>query len=146
MLEEDLAILGKDNDKKAQKRLFKLIEHAWYCGLSICLWFNLMTTPAIMIFPNLKTNLYYLLWLNEFFWILDIAHKLLMQKKPGKDPYDMAVSYIKSTFILDLIATFPQVASGMSIEFTVFKNVRLYKIELLHYPLALALRTFFISV
>jgi hypothetical protein len=94
--------------------------------MSVCLWFTLLTTPAIMVFESLNDDLKYLLWLNESFWIVDIARKLVAQQKPGQDPFDAAIEYIKSTLILDIISTLPQVASAMNPTFTVFKNVRLY--------------------
>ncbi len=112
-LEKQSLMMKEDFEKSKRKaassssKTFRLIENIWIISISLSLWFNLVTTPAIMIFPSLKDDLSYLLWLNETCWILDIAHKLLMRKVPGKDPYDVAVSYIKSTLILDLIATFP---------------------------------------
>ena len=42
---------------------------------------------------------------------------------------------MKSTLILDVVAILPQVASGMNPKFCVLKNVRLYKIWLLHFPI-----------
>lgn len=106
MMKEDLEY-SKMKAKSLSRKPFRVIEIMWITCISLSLWFNLLTTPAIMIFPSLKTDLSYLLWLNETFWILDIAHKALMIRVPGKDPYDVAVDYIKSTLILDLIATFP---------------------------------------
>ena len=45
--------------------------------MSCILWLTLVSTPAIMIFPDInKTNKNYL-FLIEFFWFLDIVRKLL---------------------------------------------------------------------
>ena len=93
-----------------------------------------------MIFPSLNEDLKFLLWMNEFYWICDGARKLFFQSKPGQDPYETALGYIKSTLILDVIATLPQVASGMNPSFIVLKNLRLYMLWLLHYPFELFVR------
>ena len=76
--------------------------------MSVMLWFTLITTPAIITFPDLRTTLRIYLNFNEFFWALDIVRKLFLYRKPGQDVYTSAVKYIKSTLILDLIALMPQ--------------------------------------
>lgn len=72
------------------------------------LWLTLVTTPAIMIFPEMNLELTKYLFINEFFWFLDIVRKLLFSSPvPGEDTYTSAVKYIKSTLILDLLALLP---------------------------------------
>lgn len=41
---------------------------------------------------------------------------------------------MKSYFILDLCISVPQIASGLGSKFTYLKIIRLYNLELLHYP------------
>lgn len=112
----------------------------WFCWMSVWLWFNLITAPFLILWPDIidiKT-LFYLLWLNEFIWIIDIIRKFFV--KPAKsthqksDIYENAIAYIKSTLILDLISTFPQVVSGLGNEVVPLKILRLYQVWLLHYP------------
>ena len=57
-------------------------------------------------------------------------------KKPGSmasDNYDVFVEYLTSNFILDLIATVPNIFSGMNIVFAPLKIIRVYEIGKLHY-------------
>lgn len=43
--------------------------------------------------------------------------------------------YIKSSFILDIVSSLPQLASGLDSRFVPFKILRLYQVWLLHFPL-----------
>lgn len=52
----------------------------WHCFTSIWLWFNLLTSPMIMLWPETSNKeeykyFYYALWFNELVWILDIVRK-----------------------------------------------------------------------
>lgn len=86
-----------------------------------------------MLYPELNSeelnkNLYYLMWLNELFWLLDILRKTFDKPKKGTstDVYDIAVAYAKSTLILDVISLLPQIASGLADRFVPLKLLRLY--------------------
>ena len=50
------------------------------------LWFNLLTTPFIILYPELEDiqNLYYMLWFNELVWVLDIIRKFGDKPKKSK--------------------------------------------------------------
>ena len=65
-------------DKKTLDKFFSAVKSGWYVIMSVCLWFTLISTPAIELFPDLNKELFYILWLNETFWAMDIARKLLM--------------------------------------------------------------------
>ena len=80
---------------------------------------------------------FYMLWGNEMFYMLDVVRKFFVKPKKSKavDVYENAVNYIKSTLILDFIATFPQVASGLNPQLVFLKILRIYELWLLHYPL-----------
>ena len=49
----------------------------WLQIISICLWFTMYTTPAIMLFPDLNESLFKLLWINEVAWIIEIIRRLI---------------------------------------------------------------------
>ena len=106
----------------------------WQCLLSIFLWLNCFLTPEIMLWPNLNEDKKTLLWINEVVWVVEIFRKLFMNANEGIDAYQAAIDYIKSTFILDIVATLPQVASFLNPNFAFLKNIRIYMIWLLHYP------------
>ena len=117
-----------------------LITTCWKCILSISLWFNLVSTPLIILWPEISDNsesktMYYLLWLNELLFLLDMIRKFFDPPKGSRatDVYEIAVNYMKSTLILDASATVPQVASGLNNSFLWFKIIRLYDYNLLHY-------------
>ena len=74
--------------------------------------------------------------------MLDIARKIFFKdKKVQEDAYTSAVKYFKSTFILDILAALPQSLMFMDPSYAVFKNLRLYQISLLHFPLLLLVRS-----
>ena len=60
-----------------------------------------------MVFPELGLQLMKICYVNEIFWVLDIFRKLLFANEPGQDAYTSAVRYIKSTLIIDVLATLP---------------------------------------
>ena len=105
----------------------------WYSFISFWLWFNMITTPFIILWPELGSeelnkNLYYVLWLNELVWLLDIVRKIFDKPKKSRatDLYENAMAYFKSTLILDVISLMPQVASGLDVKFIPLKMIRLY--------------------
>lgn len=113
----------------------------WYSCISFWLWFNMISSPFIILWPELGSeqenkNLYYILWLNELVWLLDIVRKIFDKPKKSRanDIYENAMAYFKSTLILDIISTLPQIVSGLNTKFVPLKLIRLYQIWLLHYP------------
>ena len=118
----------------------KVLKEVYFCIVSLCFWFTLYTTPAIMIFPELNVTLITLLWVNEVAWVLEIIRKAQFNVAEGEDPMEAALRYMKSTMILDVVATLPQMASLMNQKFAFLKIIRLYQIWLLHYPIELALK------
>ena len=67
----------------------------WFILISFFLWFNLITTPFIMLWPEIQENrkLYYAFWLNELIWLLDIIRKVFVKPKKSraKDSYENAI-------------------------------------------------------
>ena len=59
------------------------------------------------------------------------------------DVYEIAINYIKGNLILDVVATLPQVASGLNNTFLPLKIIRLYEVWLLHYPFEAAINAIF---
>ena len=66
--------------------------------------------------------------------------KVLFDRYKGLDAYETAVRYIKTTFILDAIATLPQVTSFMNPQYAPLKFFRIFEIMLLHYPFELLIK------
>ena len=121
----------------------------WLVLMSFWLWVNLLSTSWLILWPELREENEFIeqaLWLNEFFWVMDILRKFfLRRRKHAKgDLFDNAIAYLKSSFIFDLISTLPQVASGLSQRFMYLKFIRIYNFKLLHYPLEAFVR-FYLS-
>ena len=74
-----------------------------------------MSSPFIILWPDLNKDLNILLWTNELIFALDILRKFIVKPKKSRetDTYEIAVAYLKSSFIFDVISTVPQVASGL---------------------------------
>jgi hypothetical protein len=85
----------------------------WSTAISLALWFNLVTSPFVILYPEIaeekNKNFYYSLWLNELMWLLDIVRKFFdkPKKSRAKDSYENAIHYIKTTLILDVAALLP---------------------------------------
>jgi len=102
----------------------------------------MISTPFIILWPELGSEtenktIYYILWLNEFIWLVDIVRKPFDKPKKSRatDVYENAIAYFKSHLILDAVALLPQIASGLDNKFVPLKLIRIYQIYLLHYPL-----------
>ena len=86
----------------------------WFCLISICLWFTLITSPLVLIWPDLSLEeknkgLWFLLWINEVFWTLEMILKFFDKRKShcADDSYEIAFAYLRSSFIFDFMATLP---------------------------------------
>ena len=126
------------SDLKTGVSATKVLKEVYFCLLSLCFWFTLYTTPAIMIFPELNETLMNLLWVNEVSWVVEIIRKAQFNVAEGEEAMEAAVRYMRSTMILDVAATLPQIASLMKQKFAFLKIIRLYQIWLLHYPVEVA--------
>lgn len=100
-----------ENFKENESDLLDLLITVWFIVISFFLWFNLVTSPFVWLYPELQENkqFYYALWLNELVWILDIIRKIFHKPKKSRarDSYENALIYIKSTLILDVVAGLP---------------------------------------
>ena len=119
--------------------VWQRVKIAWLLIVSITLWTNLFTTPLVMMWPEMQIEIFYTpLWIVEIVYVINIARKLLFNQKNTitrkQDAFEAAVDYIKSTLIFDVLSTLPQVASAMNPQFTPFKIIRIYELDLLHYP------------
>ena len=89
----------------------EIIKPAWHSFVSLWLWFNLITSPFLILWPELQDNknFWYALWFNELVWLLDIIRKFFDKPKKSRaaDSYEVAVEYIKSTLILDVLSSLP---------------------------------------
>lgn len=97
----------------------------------------------VLLWPDTNEDWKFLFWFNEAVWFLDIIRRLALSANEDEDGYEVALAYIRSTFMLDVLATAPQIMSFMDVKFIGFKIVRLFKITLLHYPLDLLVSVYF---
>lgn len=138
--ETNLEMLMEDEEFEQVNKLCGFITWAsfifvWRLLMSFVHWFNLISTPLLLLWPELFLSPSYSLWLNEFCFLLNMVTKCFTKKpkSAATDNYDIFVDYFKSNFILDLIATVPNMFSGMNIVFAPLKLVRIYEIDQLHY-------------
>lgn len=85
---------------------------AWLLLFSVVLWTNLITTPLVMMWPEMQVEIFYtLFWFVEIVYLLNIARKLLFNQSSSitlkQDAFEAAVEYIKSTLIFDVSSTLP---------------------------------------
>ena len=98
-------------------------------------WFNMVTTPFIMLYPELWPRESYILWLQEICFFLDIVRKCFVAKEGSitTDSYDIFVEYLQSSMIFDLISTVPNIFGGLHPRFAFLKIVRIHELEMLSY-------------
>lgn len=113
-----LIYFDKEKVEEKEDSYFKLIDFIkiiWLCIMSFWLWFNMITSPWILLWPELSDEnehkgFWLFLWVNEIFWVLDILRKFFDQPKNRSrltDQYEIAIAYIKSDLILDVLAILP---------------------------------------
>ena len=131
-----------DDDHTCKEKLIVSVKQFWYNFMSFWLWFNMVTTPFVLLWPDLSLetedyNMWLVLWINELCWFLDMIRKFF-DKPPrslANDTYEVAVAYIKSDLIKDVLALLPQLLTALDPKFAVFKLIRIYQYMWLHYPL-----------
>ena len=69
-----------DKEEETYYKLIASIRIIWQCIMSFWLWFNMITSPWILLWPDLSDEnenkgFWLFLWVNEIFWILDILRK-----------------------------------------------------------------------
>ena len=108
----------------------------WKCFMSIFHWANLLTTPIAMLKPEMFPPPGYLFWSIELFFLFDMLRKCTTPrgKTNTDDIYDIFMEYAHTIMILDLLSIVPVTFSGLDPNFTIFKIIRIYEIEILHFP------------
>ena len=114
---------------------FDRVIAVWLCIMSFWNWFNLITTPFIMLYPEIWPRQSTILWLQEVCFLFDIVRKCFVAKEKSKavDFFDIFVEYLQSKMIFDLIATVPNVFGGLDPKFAFLKISRIHDIEMLYY-------------
>ena len=121
---------------------FSNINFIWKVLMSNMHWLNLITTPIVMLWPELFPSPSYTLWLIETFFLIDIVRKGFTKKpkSTASDNYEIFVEYIRSNLILDLVATIPNVFSGLATQFAFLKIIRVYEVDELYFWMEAVMR------
>ena len=61
------------------KKLVTIIKMIWNFNMFFWLWFNMLTIPCIMLWPDLCSELenyvtWLILWLNELMWLTHMIY------------------------------------------------------------------------
>ena len=81
----------KDLDKvktlgdRVYENLVGIFKIFWHLNMFFWLWFNMLTIPFIMLWPDLSNaienyELWLILWLNELMWFTDMIFKCFINK------------------------------------------------------------------
>ena len=110
--------------------------------MSIVQWMNLLTTPIAMLKPELFPPPGYIFWSIELFFLCDILRKCTTPKPKSitDDIFDIFIEYAQTNLILDLLSIVPVTFSGLNPDFTFFKIIRVYEIDILHFPFVILYR------
>ena len=94
LLEKNLDVIMFDDEEtleklKLKESIIKTLKILWYCLMSFWLWFNMITSPMVMLWPDLSNEfinreVWLALWLNELFWILDGVRKIFDKPKGSR--------------------------------------------------------------
>ena len=102
----------------------------------------MITTPCVLLWPDLTNveenkNLWLALWVNEIVWLLEMIRKFFDKPKNSRaaDSWEIALLYIRTGFLPDLAATFPQILGGIDPSTAALKLLRIYQVDQLDYPI-----------
>ena len=86
----------------------------WYTVVTVVFWFDILTTPLLYVLPHLYQQISSFVWLCDVVWVLHICGNFITIRleKNTRDAIDIAFSYLKGFFILDLAATLPTIVSA----------------------------------
>lgn len=88
---------------------FSHIRLLWIILMSFVHWLNLLTTPVVMLWPEIFPSPSVVLWSIEIMFLIDIFRKCI-DKKPkssAEDAYEIFVEYLRSNMPIDIIALIP---------------------------------------
>ena len=111
--------------------------------MSVVHWINLLTTPIAMLKPEMFPPPGYLFWIIELCFLCDMLRKGTTPKSKSitDDVFDIFVEYAHTNLILDLLSIVPVTFSGLDPDFTFFKIIRVYEIDILHLPFDILYRS-----
>jgi hypothetical protein len=89
------------------------IYKIWLLFVSMALQFELFCVPLLFIWPEIKQNYGNMFWVCDAIWILNISTDFFTIRYGivSRDFLDIALDYIKTEFLFDVIATFPTIFS-----------------------------------
>ena len=82
--------------------------------MTVVFWFDILSTPIIIIWPQYLPKIYKLIWVTDTVWILNIfvCFVTINLNIESKEPLDVALNYAKTHFILDIVATLPPILTN----------------------------------
>jgi len=88
----------------------------WVFFTALVLQIELICIPLILVEKKLLEKCNYLFWTLDVIWVLNmlINFQKVRPEKPSKNPLEVAASYIKSEFAIDLVATLPPILTSHS--------------------------------
>ena len=135
----------EENEEELKLFGFITFKHAisgWLCIMSFWNWFNLITAPHIMLYPELWPRSSIILWLQEICFLFDIVRKSFVAKEKSMttDFYEIFIEYAMSTMIFDLIPIVPNIFGGLNPKFAFLKILRIHDIAMLYYIFTLIIQ------
>ena len=85
----------------------------WVVFITLSLQVELMYIPLILVGKQTLQACDKLSWALDVIWMMNMLIKLqtIRPDNPSKNPFQVAISYIKSEFAIDLLATMPSIVS-----------------------------------
>ena len=77
--------------------------------MTLALLFELFCIPLALVWPEKREQYIVIMWVCDCIWILNIAADFITIRYNivSRDSIDIAIDYMKTEFVFDLIATFP---------------------------------------
>lgn len=106
--------------------------------MSFIFWIDNISTPILLLWPDdYSEDLSFWIWLCDICWLINILVNFL-EIDPNYDtidPLEIALRYLKSVFIIDVIATVPPVIWRENRTVRMLRALHVYYIEVIMVPI-----------
>ena len=120
-----------DNEKKIPDWILvpsqeQLVFKVWMLGFFIIVPIELLVAPFLVYAPQFIHGASGLFWTLDIFWLISIGLQFITMRKDldSYDVFDITLSYVKSEFPFDFVATFLSMVSNHSRNFLILRSLR----------------------
>ena len=121
------------------------ILHAWVFLLAVVFWFDILSTPIFILWPQYLPTFYVEIWICDVVWLINMLINFITIRldTESRDPLEIALKYIQRLFFIDFIATLPSILTNHNVHVTYCRILHVFTLQTVLLPLDLILKKLF---